>query len=142
MTPARLGFLGRSICGLMAVAALAWIMVAAGLQPDDRGHSTHLQLGLRQCHWRANHGGRPCPSCGMTTAFSLSAHGRWGTALAVQPVGTLVALAVAAMFWIGFWSAASGSRAVLRLKHVLGPIPLLGIALLVAAGWVYTLSGW
>jgi hypothetical protein len=140
--PARLGPMGRTLCGLVAIAALAWVAVAAGLRPDNRGHSTHLQLGLTQCHWRVNHGGRPCPSCGMTTAFSLTTHGQWGQALAVQPVGALIALAVAATFWIGLWGAISGSKAVLHLKRLLGPIPLLGFALLVAAGWVYTLSRW
>ena len=37
--------------------------------------------------------GIPCPTCGMTTAFSHCVRGHWLTSFIVQPAGCLVAVA-------------------------------------------------
>ncbi len=61
------------------------------LEPDERGHGTHEQLGLPACMlmdlWEV-----PCPGCGVTTAVTLAAHGRVGESLATQPFGIVAAL--------------------------------------------------
>jgi len=70
-----------------AVLALALI-----LKPDPSGLGTHMGLGLPPCGvWELFH--KPCPSCGMTTAFALLMHGRPLQAVKAQPAGVAVFLA-------------------------------------------------
>jgi hypothetical protein len=72
-------------------AALAVVLVLARwLEPDPRGYGTHQQLGLPPCHF-ASVTGRPCPSCGMTTAFAWAARGRFDRAWKANPTGSLLA---------------------------------------------------
>lgn len=137
--PDSLGPLGRLCCALTAAAALGVVALGAGLTPDRRGHSTHTQLGMQRCLWRAE-AGRPCPGCGMTTAFTLATHGRLASAFVLQPAGALAAVAAAVAFWVGLWGAATGSRAPLRTGRLLRPVPLLIAALVWVLSWVYTLS--
>ena len=70
--------------------------VAAWLNPYEEDGSarrleTHLQLGLPPCTFRVLTG-LPCPSCGMTTSFSLLMHGDLENSLRANAVGTLLAL--------------------------------------------------
>lgn len=72
---------------------LALFAVGLFLTPDPRGWGTHEQLGFRPClpmrEWSF-----PCPTCGVTTAVALAAHGRPLESLRTQPFG-LVVLAMA-----------------------------------------------
>lgn len=45
------------------------------LNPDRRQYGTHEQLGLSPCPVMERFG-VPCPSCGLTTSFTLMARGR------------------------------------------------------------------
>jgi hypothetical protein len=97
------GRLGRwTRLGLIAMAlALAAVLgVARWLEPDPRGYGTHLQLGLAPCgFFRMT--GRPCPTCGMTTAFAWVARGRLDRAWRANPAGCLLAPACAALIpWL------------------------------------------
>ncbi|MFM7108780.1 MAG: DUF2752 domain-containing protein [Planctomycetaceae bacterium] len=93
-----------------ALLGVAVLCVAAILDPYDaagrpRTHGTHRQLGLPACTLKSLTG-VGCPSCGMTTAFALLAHGdpaaAWRTnwagcvAAALAAVGTAWFLLVAA----------------------------------------------
>ncbi|MEW6758986.1 MAG: DUF2752 domain-containing protein [Acidobacteriota bacterium] len=77
--------------GFAAVLALA-----AWLPPDPSGVGTHTGLHLPPCTFYAVFH-KPCPSCGMTTAFSLLLHGRPLEALRAQPAGV-------AVFAAGLWA--------------------------------------
>jgi Protein of unknown function (DUF2752) len=96
--------------GLIAVA-LALIVVftiAACLNPyteagTARTMETHRQLGLPPCTFKVITG-LPCPSCGMTTSFSLLMHGDVVHSLWANPVGTLLAVFCLALIP---WSVAS-----------------------------------
>ncbi|MER5637079.1 DUF2752 domain-containing protein [Kitasatospora sp. NPDC002227] len=68
--------------------------------------------------------GVPCPFCGSTTVFIEAGHGRFGAALAANPV-TLAAL-LALMF---------APVLPARLRKV--PLPLVGVGL--ALSWVWQL---
>lgn len=112
------------------------IGIAAWLQPSPAGHGTHQALGLAPCGWMSGMG-IPCPTCGMTTAFSYAAHGELLAALRAQPMGLLLAVGTAAVGLVSAQVALTGSR----LGHVLGArftprtiLLLAGLALL-AWGW-------
>jgi hypothetical protein len=80
---------GRLVAGLVAAACLVLLGTAAGLTPAPAGHGTHLALGLPACGWVISYS-RPCPTCGMTTAFALLANGRPLDAFLAQPFGSLL----------------------------------------------------
>ncbi len=79
---------------LLACLAAPLGLACLGLltTPDSRGHGTHEQLGLMPCA-SIELLGVPCPGCGVTTATSLFAHGRFVEAFVTQPFGFLLALA-------------------------------------------------
>lgn len=52
----------------------------------------------------------PCPTCGMTTAFSHAANGNLPASFLTQPLGALLALATAIAFLSGMFVAFTGSR--------------------------------
>lgn len=105
--------LGRG--GRLALLAAGLLLVcvyglAAWLDPfDGRGRplarGTHEQLGLGPCQF-LQWTGKPCPSCGMTTAFSLLMHGRLLAAAKANLAGLALALAglpLAAACFVGAW---------------------------------------
>jgi hypothetical protein len=84
--------------GMAMLAALLAVVLALArwLEPDPRGFGTHRQLGLPACQF-ASVTGRPCPSCGMTTAFAWFVRGRLDQAWRANPAGSLLAPTVAAL---------------------------------------------
>jgi hypothetical protein len=95
----------------VALGLAATFGVARWLNPYDedgrpRSMETHRQLGLPPCtFYTLTH--LPCPSCGMTTSFSLLMHGDVANSLHANAVGTLLAL-----FWLALipWCLASAAR--------------------------------
>jgi len=71
---------------------LGVLSVAFWLHPGDRLHGTHQQLGLPPCAFYVLTG-IPCPSCGLTTSFSLMVHGRFLRAFQAHYFGPLLFLA-------------------------------------------------
>ncbi len=133
----------RNRLGAIATAggAGAVLVTAALLKPSAAGHGTHTQLGLPDCLW-AQTFGKPCGTCGMTTAFSHAANAEFGAAFATQPFGAGLAIVTAAVFWGGVHGAATGAP----LERVFGPL-LRGrwlLVLLVAflGAWGYTFVRW
>jgi hypothetical protein len=79
-----------------ALALTAVFAVAVWLNPyhDDgspRRMATHQNMGLPPCTFYASTG-LPCPSCGMTTSFSLLMHGDLANSLRANAAGTLLAV--------------------------------------------------
>jgi hypothetical protein len=76
-------------------ANLPWAALVLSQETDvstsPRRMETHRQLGLPPCTFYLMTD-LPCPSCGMTTSFSLLAHGDVGNSLRANFVGTLLAL--------------------------------------------------
>ena len=125
---------------LVALSVLApCILVlglAAWLKPDPSGVGTHTQLGLPACGMLiSSH--VPCPTCGMTTAFSLAAHGRLLASLAAQPAGAVFALGVAAMALLSGWALLRGLDMTAWGQRLLAPSVLVSAGALVGAAWVY-----
>jgi hypothetical protein len=83
--------------GLVLIAAglVAGFVLAYRLNPYKDGkvwyEETHTQLRLPPCTFKWVTG-LPCPSCGMTSSFSLLVHGDLWNSLLANAVGTLLAL--------------------------------------------------
>lgn len=132
---------GRLLAGSVAALLLALLLTAAWLRPASAGHGTHTQLGLLQCGWVAAFG-KPCPTCGMTTAFAQAAHGNILASFAVQPMGALLALLSAGGFWGCLHAALTGSRVGSMAGGLLSPRVLWWVAGATVAAWAYKVWTW
>lgn len=133
-TPVRASALERVGAGALALILLAVLALAWRMDPDPRGMGTHTQIGLPPCGFLTAFG-RPCMTCGMTTSFALAADARPLEALRAQPMGALLSLVSAGVFWGALHVAATGSR----LGSVAGRL-LTGRTLWVVLG--LTLAAW
>jgi hypothetical protein len=93
--------------GLLAASLLlvAGFCLARLLEPDPRGYGTHQKLGLPECTFQL-FWNRPCPGCGMTTAFAYLVRGQWGAAARANPAGVLLGVTCAALIpwmWLSAW---------------------------------------
>ena len=88
----------------LAVVGIAILAVAASLTPSDKGIGTHRSLGLPACNWITMMD-LPCPTCGMTTAFSSTVRGDWVSGFRAQPLGVVLCVIVAMAVIGGLWTA-------------------------------------
>jgi hypothetical protein len=115
---------GLGLLGLLGVTAV--------LKPSPLGHGTHEQLGLPPCtFWFLF--GRPCPTCGMTTAWAHLMRGEWIEAAQANLGGELLGLlAMVAAPWLlasaaaGRWLGASPSGRAAAWVFV----PILSVTLI------------
>ena len=120
-------------CGFLAVMAVAFL-----LTPDPSGLGTHTRLHLPPCGFYLLTG-KPCPSCGMTTAFAWMMHGRPLEALKAQPAGVAVFLAGLAL-WLYLPFARVRRRPVRHLLYLRLTLPaVLFLDVLILAVWVWRL---
>ena len=98
----------RITSAILAAGCLGVLIVAWFLNPSSEGLGTHQQLGLPECGW-ITAADIPCPSCGMTTAFSHAAHGDLVGSFLAQPMGMLVAVGAAVVAVVGTYTAVTGS---------------------------------
>lgn len=124
----------------VSVALGLWgvVLVSALLVPSADGLGTHEQLGMQPCtFYQAT--GRPCPGCGLTTAFSLMAHGRVIEAAVVQPFGALLfTLAAAGAMGASALAVAGRSWMPVLYSEKL-PLVLYGLIFIWLASWCYKL---
>jgi hypothetical protein len=137
----RLGLGGRALAALVAAGCLGLLLVASRLDPSPAGHGTHTQLGLPACGW-AMALGRPCPTCGMTTAFAWAVRGRLVASFLAQPMGMLLALGTAAGFWAGLYISCTGSQLGAVFGRMVTPRVLWILAALAGAAWAYKWVTW
>lgn len=134
----RLGRRPRAAFAVLAAGVLGVLATARVLKPDPRGFGTHAQLGLGECAFRGLTGW-PCPSCGMTTAFSWAVRGRLDMAWRANPAGSVI---VPCLVFIVPWSlAASITGRTWPFRTAEGPLVggvLAGVALALAS-WVVRL---
>lgn len=132
---------GRGVSLVVAGALLALLLTARAVTPSPLGHGTHLALGLPPCGW-ATWFHAPCPTCGMTTACSLAAHGRPFEAFKTQPLGFLVAMAAGGGFWVGLYGAATGSAVHRILAPLWGPRAWWALLIVALASWAWVWARW
>lgn len=128
----------RVVAAVLLFGCVAVLGVAARLTPSPRGYGTHTQLGLAPCGMLITTG-LPCPTCGMTTAFSYTMRGDFLHAFLAQPGGLLLALIAIATVFISAWMLITG-RQPTRLMLWLTPFRLSAILLLIlVGGWAFCL---
>lgn len=139
--PVRMKRSARVALVMMATVFTAVFVTAAWIHPYDpagnpRSMATHTQLGLPECNMVALTG-KPCPSCGMTTSFSLLVHGDVGNSLKANWVGTLLAV-----FWLMLipWGAVSAVRG--RMVWVTNAELALTVAVGVTLALMLARWGW
>ncbi len=131
----------RLIATFTALACLTLLIVSAWLSPSGDGHGTHTQLGMPPCAW-AMWLDSPCATCGMTTAFAHAADGDLAGSFVTQPMGMMLAVVVAAVFWGGVYQASTGSRVDAAFARLLRGRAIAGAGALVLASWVYKIITW
>ncbi|MBL9031657.1 MAG: DUF2752 domain-containing protein [Phycisphaerae bacterium] len=131
----------RLIALVVFTCSLAVLAVATRLTPSASGHGTHTQLGLYSCAWPILFD-KPCPTCGMTTAFAHAARGNFGRAFLAQPFGFLLAVGVAGAFWISLHVLATGSAAWQTFRVLTRPRVLWLLLALALASWAYKWATW
>ena len=113
--------------------------IARALTPDPAGVGTHRQLGLGPC-LVLTLTGYPCPMCGMTTTFSLLAHGELLRAVCNQPFGVVLFSITAATAMVGAADLLSGRglwrRAFGQIERLETQIAV-GLLMGLIAGWAY-----
>ena len=96
----------RIVYCVLGSGLIGLLIVAGTLSPDPSGIGTHEQLGLPPCGIKFAFG-VPCPSCGMTTSWSLAVKGRLIDSVQCNAGGFLMALfAAPAAIWLlssGYW---------------------------------------
>lgn len=130
----------RAALAALATALSLAIAAAVWLEPDGRGYGTHEQLGFPACTF-FRIVGRPCPSCGMTTAWANLLHGRPLAAMQANAVGALLAAAAPlGAVWAGVSAAIGvwwGGRP--RQRWLLAALGLLTAVVLI--DWLLRLIG-
>lgn len=130
----------RAIAAAVLLGCLAVLLVGASLEPSAAGIGTHQQLNLPPCSFEARYD-LPCPTCGVTTAFSLATDGRLVAAAATQPFGAAAALVLAMSAWVAGYVVVTASPAVGRLGVLLRPGWLaIGVTGAMVAGWAFKLA--
>ena len=132
----RVGAAGRALALAVAGAGGALLGVAWWLEPSSKGYGTHLQLGLPSCTWPAVLG-IACPSCGMTTSFSLAARGQFIDSFVNQPMGFLLAVATAATTVSAAYVACTGARLFDILARIFTPRMLWALGAIALASWMW-----
>lgn len=131
----------RLAAAFVALSCLAVLITARWIEPSAAGHGSHTQIGLQPCLWAA-YFDKPCPTCGMTTAFAHAARGNLIASFITQPFGAVLAVLAAVIFWISLYVAITGSTLARAASSLIGArvlwIGLLGLLL----GWGWKLLTW
>lgn len=130
----RLGRKTRATLAMLALGLVGVLVTARALRPDPKGFGTHTQLGLGACAFREITG-KPCPACGMTTAFSWCARGRLDLAWRANPAGSVIAPVLLAMLAWLIVASTTGKTWPFRTPDA----PLVGVVLL---GMALALTNW
>ncbi len=135
-TTMRVPWSTRVMFLLASMGSLALLIVAWRLDPHPSGIGTHTSLGFSPCGWIVN-ANLPCPTCGMTTSFSNAAHGHWITGILAQPMGFLLAVSCAVVFWLGMYIGITGAPAHRCFEPLLRPSVVWGLSGLAFLAWMY-----
>jgi hypothetical protein len=129
----------RRWAALVLAGALGVLAVAVWLVPSAEGLGTHRQLGFPACS-AITVTGYPCPSCGMTTAFSYTVRGRWVSAFHAQPAGFGLAVMTIGSAAVAVYTLATGRVVRLNLFRWRPGWLLAAFFLMLLLGWGYKIA--
>lgn len=119
----KLALIHTNLAAFLGLGGVAIFALGALLNPytptgQPRNFGTHEQLGLPPCGFNMLTG-HPCPGCGMTTCFSLLAHGDLPAAWTINWAGVIAAGGIAFLTIEGLvlMATSSNSPKVLE-RHV------------------------
>jgi hypothetical protein len=84
--------------------------------------------------------GLPCPTCGMTTAFSHAVRGQLIRAFWAQPSGLAMALATIVLAGASVWTLVRGAPPRVDLPQVTPYRLFLAFLVIFVAGWAFKLA--
>ncbi|MFQ5425198.1 MAG: DUF2752 domain-containing protein [Phycisphaerae bacterium] len=133
------GWRVRATYGAVSIICAGVLSLAVWLRPDVRGFGTHEQMHLPPCGFMVT-SGLPCPTCGMTTSFSLMMHGHPLAAVIAQPAGAVLCLAAVAGMITAMIIAVSGRVPRVNWDRI-GPVRLvMGVGILLMGGWGFKIA--
>ena len=130
----RVEGVGRWTWLLVSGLCLGAIVLAIVLSPDPRGHGTHEQLGLPPCSFMLT-SGLPCPTCGMTSAFTLVVRGKVIEGFVAQPAGAALCLLAIIMLPISLWTVATGRSIGVHWERLGAVRVSLAFAMIFVGAW-------
>jgi hypothetical protein len=128
----------RAGAAFLAAGCIAVLVAAASIKPSTSGMGTHTQLGLPQCGWVLMFG-RPCMTCGMTTAFAHMVRLEVWSSIRAQPLGALLAMLTPVVMFASLHAALFGTRIDALVAPLFRPKSLWIAAALLVGAWVYKL---
>jgi hypothetical protein len=129
----------RLHAALVLLACVAILTLAAWLEPDPRGYGTHRRLGFGKCGMLVTTG-LPCPTCGMTTAFSYTVRGRLISAFVAQPAGFLLALATIACAFGAAWITVTGKIPRIPMPMITPYRLFFTLLVVLIGGWAFKIG--
>lgn len=129
----------RALAGLALVGVAAVFGIAGGLTPDASGVGTHRQLGFPPCTMVVA-SGYPCPTCGMTTAFSHAVRGELVRAFHAQPAGLVLALGCGLVAVLAVSTLVTGRGWRVNWYRVRPLWCTVALAVILLLGWGYKIA--
>jgi|WetSurMetagenome_2_1015567.scaffolds.fasta_scaffold71130_4 hypothetical protein len=124
----------RIVEACLAAGCAAVLLLGMILVPSPDGLGTHTELGLPPCGmWLYYH--KPCPTCGVTTSFTLAAHGQFVQSAVTQPFGLVFFLATVAGLALNAWTAVAG-------RTWFGLVTVRRATIVIIAGVIILLASW
>jgi hypothetical protein len=129
----------RTTAAGVFVGCAVLLLVASRLAPAKEGFGSHQQLGFPPCSLLVVVG-YPCPTCGMTTAFSHAVRGHLASAFHAQPAGLFLASAAVVAASLALSTMLTGRVWMVNWYRVSPTWIVLGLVLVVIGGWLYKLG--
>lgn len=123
---------------VVALACAALLGIAAWLRPSPEGMGTHQALGLPPCGFVYT-SGMPCPTCGMTTSFSLTVRGRLYSAVVAQPAGFVLCLSAMGLVGYGAYVSIRGRAIWINWDRISTRL-VISLAFLILGGWGFKMA--
>lgn len=133
--------IGRAGWLLLALFGLALLFIARALEPSTSGLGTHQALGLPPCGFLL-YFERPCPGCGLTTAFAHLARFEFIAALRANAAGALLFMLNLGAIALGLLGTFKGLRLLPLLESKTTRYTATLTLSALAAGWLINLIMW
>lgn len=129
----------RLVASLLFACSMGVLLLAFWMHPSSGGVGTHQQLGLPACGLLESTG-VPCATCGMTTSFSLAAHGRLIASFINQPGGAVLAIVTAMVAVASGFTLITGFSLWVMVSGLLRPSFFILVGVFFALAWLYKIA--